>query len=94
MIGMMNVPCDSPAEFYAAPTRFISSADEGIDLDSEPSSYSGRRQLIIPEQNFIQSKRPSLLNLFNRRKTTSQVKYLQDGRKMYNGELMEVIFYN
>uniref|UniRef100_A0A914E0V2 Uncharacterized protein n=1 Tax=Acrobeloides nanus TaxID=290746 RepID=A0A914E0V2_9BILA len=41
------------------------------------------------ESNSIPSKRTSSSNLFNRRKP-SQISYLQDGRKVLNGELLEI----
>jgi hypothetical protein len=85
MIGMMNVPCDSPAEFYAVPERYLGFPEEFDENMNEPSSYSSTEK----SSSLPNSKRSSLLNLFNRRKT-SQIKYLQDGRKVYNGELVEV----
>ncbi|TMS35118.1 hypothetical protein L596_002582 [Steinernema carpocapsae] len=57
MIGIMNVPCESPAEFYGAP---------------EPT------------------KTPSkTLSLFGRRKSSHQIDYLQDGRKLSDGKLTQ-----
>lgn len=68
------------------------SSDEDLDLIVSdpivPSSYSGRKEHNA-SQNFVLPKRTSLLNLFSRRTTASQVKYLQDGRKTLNGELVE-----
>ena len=85
MLGMVNIPNDSPAEFYAVPERYLG-LPEGIDDNmNEPSSYYGSTE----ESNSIPSKRTSPLNLFNRRKA-SQIKYLQDGRKILNGKLVEV----
>lgn len=85
MIGMMNVPCDSPAEFYAAPDKYIVFTEDYDETINEPSSYSGSTE----KSDTTQTKRPSLLSLFSRRKT-SNIKYLQDGRKTLNGELVEV----
>uniref|UniRef100_A0A914CK61 Uncharacterized protein n=1 Tax=Acrobeloides nanus TaxID=290746 RepID=A0A914CK61_9BILA len=82
MIGMVNIPNESAMEFYAVPERYLG-LSEGMN---EPSSYHGSTE----ESNSIPSKRTSPLNLFNRRKA-SQIKYLQDGRKVLNGELVENI---
>ena len=84
MIGMVNIPNDSPAEFYAVPERYLG-LPEGIDDNmNEPSSYYGSTE----ESNSSSIKRSSS-NLFNRRRP-SQISYLQDGRKVLNGELVEV----
>lgn len=82
MIGMINIPNDSPAEFYAArhyheiykedPT----SSKVAYDDDDAKSNKSSK------------SSRPtSFLNLFNRRKSRKQVTYLKDGRKIYDGQV-------
>ena len=85
MIGTVNIPNDAPIEFYAVPERFHGFS-EGIDDNmKEPSSDHDSTE----ESNSIPSKRTSPLNLFNRRKA-SQIKYLQDGRKILNGKLVEV----
>uniref|UniRef100_A0A914CI92 Uncharacterized protein n=1 Tax=Acrobeloides nanus TaxID=290746 RepID=A0A914CI92_9BILA len=84
MIGTVNIPNDAPIEFYAVPERFHG-LSEGIDDNmNEPSSDHGSTE----ESNSIPSKR-TLSNMFNRR-VTSQVEYLQDGRKVLNGELVEI----
>uniref|UniRef100_A0A914DZE7 Uncharacterized protein n=1 Tax=Acrobeloides nanus TaxID=290746 RepID=A0A914DZE7_9BILA len=84
MLGMVNIPNDSPAEFYAVPERYLG-LPEGInDNMNEPSSYYGSTE----ESNSIPIKRTSPLNLFKRRRT-SQISYLQDGRKVLNGKLVE-----
>ena len=85
MIGMVNLPNDSPPEFYAVPERHLK-LPESID-DNMYESSSGYDS--TEESNSIPSKRTSPLNLFNKR-GASQIKYLQDGRKVLNGELLEV----
>ena len=85
MIGTVNIPNDSPIEFYAEPKRYRG-LPEGIDDSmNKPSSDHGSTE----ESNSIPSKRTSPLNLFKRRRT-SQISYLQDGRKVLNGKLVEV----
>jgi hypothetical protein len=85
MIGNVNIPNDEPFEFYAVPERYLG-LPEGIDDNmNELSSEHGSTE----ESNSIPSKRTSPLNLFNKR-GASQIKYLQDGRKVLNGELVEV----
>uniref|UniRef100_A0A1I7ZLW1 DDE_Tnp_1_7 domain-containing protein n=1 Tax=Steinernema glaseri TaxID=37863 RepID=A0A1I7ZLW1_9BILA len=59
MIGIMNVPCESPAEFYGAP---------------EPAK--------LPSKG-------GPLSLFWRRKSSHQIDYLQDGRKLSDGKLTQ-----
>jgi hypothetical protein len=76
---------ECPIEFYAVPKRHLG-LPEGIgDNMNEPSSDHSSTE----ESNSIPSKRTSPLNLFNKR-GASQIKYLQDGRKVLNGELVEV----
>ena len=85
MIGTVNIPNDAPIEFYAVPKRYLG-LPEGIDDNmNEPSSYYGSTE----ESNSSLSKRTSSSNLSNRRRP-SQISYLQDGRKVLNGELVEV----
>uniref|UniRef100_A0A914CLF2 Uncharacterized protein n=1 Tax=Acrobeloides nanus TaxID=290746 RepID=A0A914CLF2_9BILA len=84
MIGTVNIPNDSPIEFYAEPKRYRG-LPEGIDDSmNKPSSDHGSTE----ESNSIPSKR-TLPNMFNRR-VISQIEYLQDGRKVLNGELVEI----
>uniref|UniRef100_A0A914EB40 Uncharacterized protein n=1 Tax=Acrobeloides nanus TaxID=290746 RepID=A0A914EB40_9BILA len=80
MLGNVNIPNDEPFEFYAVPERYLG-LPEGMN---EPSPYYGSTE----ESNSIPSKRTSPLNLFNKR-GARQIKYLQDGRKVLNGELVE-----
>ena len=85
MIGNVNIPNHDPFEFYAVPERYLG-LPEGIDDNmNEPSSYNGS----TGESNSIPIKRTSPLNLFKRRRTC-QISYLQDGRKVLNGKLVEV----
>jgi hypothetical protein len=85
MIGMVNIPNDSPAEFYAVPERHLGLPEVIDDNNNEPSSYYGSTE----ESNSSSIKRTSSSNLFNRR-GANQIGYLQDGRKVLNGELVEV----
>ena len=84
MIGMVNIPNDSPAEFYAVPERHLGLPEIIDDNNNEPSSYYDPTE----ESNSSPSKRSSP-NIFNRR-GTNQIEYLKDGRKVLNGELVEV----
>ncbi|KAK0395399.1 hypothetical protein QR680_001261 [Steinernema hermaphroditum] len=59
MIGIMNVPCESPAEFYGAP---------------QPTKLTVKG---------------GPLSLFKRRKSSHQIDYLQDGRKLSDGKLTQ-----
>ncbi|CAD5211614.1 unnamed protein product [Bursaphelenchus okinawaensis] len=75
MIGMMNVPCESPTEFYAAPKTSTS--------QSLPSPRTAQKQLSWSRKS---SKR---ISVFVKRRLSHQVDYLKDGRKVRDGELME-----
>lgn len=85
MIGMINIPNDSPAEFYASsPRRFFS------ELGPSPSTEVDIDALSIdpfPHHPHQHSK-SSFMNMFNRRKNTHQVGYLSDGRKVFDGQVV------
>uniref|UniRef100_A0A915CNK2 Uncharacterized protein n=1 Tax=Ditylenchus dipsaci TaxID=166011 RepID=A0A915CNK2_9BILA len=85
MIGLMNVPCDSPAEFYAAAPS--------SRLSGESSSSALDRHTRLPAQrnfNNTKSSRLSFISLFNKR-LANEVGYLQDGRKVFNGQVVETV---
>ena len=81
MIGNVNIPNHDAFDFYAVPERYLGLPEGMNELSSEHGSTE--------ESNSIPSKRTSPLNLFNKR-GARQIKYLQDGRKVLNGELVEV----
>uniref|UniRef100_A0A7E4VWZ7 CRIB domain-containing protein n=1 Tax=Panagrellus redivivus TaxID=6233 RepID=A0A7E4VWZ7_PANRE len=78
MIGMINLPSDSPAEYYTAPTRFFREFGEPMPSPSN---------LEVPSK----PSKPSFLNLFARRKTSRQVGYLNDGRKVFDGKVVDTV---
>jgi hypothetical protein len=85
MIGMINIPNDSPAEFYATPRRFFSEigpspSTEIVDIDS----------LSINENNndIKKLQKPSSISIFGRRKPAHHVGYLSDGRKVFDGQVV------
>uniref|UniRef100_A0A914CL01 Uncharacterized protein n=1 Tax=Acrobeloides nanus TaxID=290746 RepID=A0A914CL01_9BILA len=85
MIGNVNIPQECPIEFYAVPERYLGLPESIDDNMNEASSDHGSTE----ESDSIPSKTTSPLNLFNRRRA-SQIAYLQDGRKVLNGELVEI----
>jgi hypothetical protein len=90
MIGMINIPNDSPAEFYSAPRRFFSeigpSPSTEIDIDtlSLNSSISNNNSI----KNINRQNKPSL-SVFGRKKPIRNIGYLSDGRKMFDGRVVE-----
>ncbi|KAI6242824.1 hypothetical protein M3Y99_00190500 [Aphelenchoides fujianensis] len=77
MIGIMNVP-ESPSEFYAAPTRFSSpSASVSSPQLSGGNTTSSRS-----------SQKAGSPSIFAKRRL-STVNYLQDGRKTFDGKVVE-----
>jgi hypothetical protein len=89
MIGMINIPNDSPAEFYATPRRFFSeigpspSTEIVDDLDllsiNENNNDSTKKQ---------QLQKPSSISVFGRRKPARNIGYLSDGRKVFDGQVL------
>ncbi|KAI6172067.1 P glycoprotein 16 [Aphelenchoides besseyi] len=77
MIGIMNVP-ESPAEFYAAPTRFTSSSISSPQLSNINTNS-------MAHSNSQKRTSPSI---FAKRRL-STVDYLKDGRKMFDGKVVE-----
>ncbi|CAJ0564632.1 unnamed protein product, partial [Mesorhabditis spiculigera] len=74
MIGMVNVPCDSMREFYAAPTDTPAARCQPVDgVKVEP-------EMAVK----LLTNRP----LFNRRHA-EHIDYTKDGRKMSNGEVLQ-----
>lgn len=78
MIGMINIPNDSPAEFYAgSPRRFFSelgpSPSTGIDLD---------------QLAFNNNTKQHPMDVFSKQKESRHYGYLSDGRKVFNGEVV------
>ncbi|KAI6228033.1 hypothetical protein M3Y95_00579700 [Aphelenchoides besseyi] len=77
MIGIMNVP-ESPAEFYAAPTRFSSpsvSSPQLSNINTNSMAHSNSQKRTSP-------------SIFAKRRL-STVDYLKDGRKMFDGKVVE-----
>ncbi|KAE9554950.1 hypothetical protein FO519_001847 [Halicephalobus sp. NKZ332] len=82
MIGMINIPNDSPAEFYSAPLHYR-------HLFDDPTS-SGK----VKDSDFLSTtapttSKPNFLSLFNRRKNKQQFTYLNDGRKVFEGQVLD-----
>lgn len=84
MIGMINIPNDSPAEFYSAPHHYRHLFDENGPTSSEKVKDSEFLSTTAPT-----TSRPNAFNLFNRRKNKQQFTYLNDGRKVFNGQVLD-----
>ncbi|KAI1727631.1 hypothetical protein Ddc_04946 [Ditylenchus destructor] len=106
MIGLMNVPCDSPAEFYAAAPQRPQSGSSPATLTpnnnpgkcDRPAVHSSR---VIEDHNRCLSAniqrygnrsgkqpRASFMSIFSRGHG-KEVGYLKDGRKVFNGQVLE-----
>ena len=84
MIGMINIPNDSPAEFYSAPHHYLHLLNENGPTSSEKVKDSEFLSTTAPT-----TSKPNSFNLFNRRKNKQQVTYLTDGRKVFDGQVMD-----
>ncbi|KAE9415918.1 hypothetical protein Angca_001248, partial [Angiostrongylus cantonensis] len=73
MIGMVNVPCDTPIDFYAGAPHHREGQSACLDIDNVPGTMTKRR--------------PSFRPLFI--STRDKIEYAVDGRKMSNGVLIE-----
>uniref|UniRef100_A0A1I7SW83 ABC-type xenobiotic transporter n=1 Tax=Bursaphelenchus xylophilus TaxID=6326 RepID=A0A1I7SW83_BURXY len=78
MIGMMNVPCESPTEFYSAPKS-----------SNPQSTCLNARKATPPKQLTWSRKSSKRISVFVKRRLSHQVDYLKDGRKLRDGELVE-----
>lgn len=79
MIGIINVNDTTATEFMAAPRL----APRPIIEESAQSTFSN-------EHAKLSRQRTNNLSIFHRRRFSTQVGYLEDGRKLYNGQLVEV----
>lgn len=79
MIGIINVNDTTATEFMAAPRL----APRPIVEESSQSTFS-------TEHAKLSRQRTNNLSIFHRRRFSTQVAYLEDGRKLYNGQLVEV----
>uniref|UniRef100_A0A7E4ZSU1 Doublecortin domain-containing protein n=1 Tax=Panagrellus redivivus TaxID=6233 RepID=A0A7E4ZSU1_PANRE len=77
MIGGINLPSDSPAEFYKSPQRFFGDLEESF-VSTVSTPLDG-----------VQKSR--LTSVFGRRKRSQQVSYLSDGRKIFDGQVVDVV---
>lgn len=77
MIGIMNVPCESATEYYSA----------APDSRNKASSSNLPTQLSL---NSDKGPRPTIQKTLYSRRRSSQVDYLKDGRKLFNGKPIEV----
>ncbi|KAH7700043.1 Protein T23F4.2 [Aphelenchoides avenae] len=79
MIGIINVNDTTATEFMAAPRL----APRPIVEESSQSTFS-------TEHAKLSRQRTNNLSIFHRRRFSTQVAYLEDGRKLYNGQLVEM----
>lgn len=98
MIGLLNVPCDTPAEYYSAAPNHVSSSSLNHQLSRDLSSLDKLKNLKLEKNNtdrhdfnIPQSSSPDLALIFNCNHGLRQTNYLNDGRQVCNGELFEVI---
>uniref|UniRef100_A0AC34R9Q0 Uncharacterized protein n=1 Tax=Panagrolaimus sp. JU765 TaxID=591449 RepID=A0AC34R9Q0_9BILA len=85
MIGMINIPNDSPAEFYAAPHHYRHLFED----DGPSSSHKSHKDADAVSYASGTSSKSSFLSLFSRRKNRQQVTYLDDGRKVFDGQVVD-----
>jgi len=94
----MNVPCDSPIDFYAsAPKGDGRKSVGGIDRpktsESAPITRKTSWLMRLPSIRINNSDENDELffakPLFIRRKLSKKLSYLPDGRRVFNGELVE-----
>lgn len=78
MIGIMNVPCESATEYYASP-----------DARKASSSSAPSPQISAFNSDNNSFRQASQKRLFSKRRS-SQVDYLKDGRKLFDGKPIEV----
>ncbi|KAH7705721.1 Protein T23F4.2 [Aphelenchoides avenae] len=79
MIGIINLNDTTATEFLAAPRL----APRPIIQESAQSTFSN-------EHAKMSRQRTNNLSIFHRRRFGTKVGYLEDGRKLYNGQLVEV----
>uniref|UniRef100_A0AC35TX76 Uncharacterized protein n=1 Tax=Rhabditophanes sp. KR3021 TaxID=114890 RepID=A0AC35TX76_9BILA len=86
MIGLMNVPCESPAEYYAAPRKSSSIAiSTNTPTISSHSIHTNTTQLNLHTKSLSQE-----LPLFEEKKESNKVRYLKDGRRVLNGQSLKI----
>uniref|UniRef100_A0A0K0CYG1 Uncharacterized protein n=1 Tax=Angiostrongylus cantonensis TaxID=6313 RepID=A0A0K0CYG1_ANGCA len=79
MIGMVNVPCDTPIDFYAGAPHHREGQSACLDIDNEILKNA---QISVP--GTMTKRRPSFRPLFI--STRDKIEYAVDGRKMSNGK--------
>ncbi|CEF60162.1 Hypothetical protein SRAE_X000190200 [Strongyloides ratti] len=85
MIGIMNVPCESPAEYYAAPKKEVNSittVEKNVDkfssvINNKASSSKNKLNIPIDESHMF---------LFEKKNKNKTIQYLADGRKIEIGQ--------
>uniref|UniRef100_A0A0K0F2K9 Uncharacterized protein n=1 Tax=Strongyloides venezuelensis TaxID=75913 RepID=A0A0K0F2K9_STRVS len=85
MIGIMNVPCESPAEYYAAPKKDVNSNDSKGDSVTKLTPTISSTILLNKNKLNVHLQEPQL-SLFENKKTNKRIQYLADGRKIEIGE--------
>uniref|UniRef100_A0AC34F6K8 Uncharacterized protein n=1 Tax=Panagrolaimus sp. ES5 TaxID=591445 RepID=A0AC34F6K8_9BILA len=89
MIGMINIPNDSPAEFYAAPRRFFSELGPSPSTEIDIDNLSLNSKISNNNNNNKSSvHRPSSISVFGRKKPSQNIGYLSDGRKVFDGKVV------
>uniref|UniRef100_A0A0N4ZBK1 Uncharacterized protein n=1 Tax=Parastrongyloides trichosuri TaxID=131310 RepID=A0A0N4ZBK1_PARTI len=84
MIGIMNVPCESPAEYYAAPKKDFSSPSS-LENNSNIPTLNEQKNNILKSKSTISIEEPQM-NLFVKKNKNKRIQYLADGRKIQTGE--------
>jgi GTPase Era involved in 16S rRNA processing len=90
MIGMINLPTDSSAELYTSHPRLSNQFESFPSIDDDDcltiNIKSNNNATINPT---IKVQKPSSsLNVFTRRKISHKTGYLSDGRKVYDGHVI------
>ncbi|PAV82759.1 hypothetical protein WR25_24713 [Diploscapter pachys] len=80
MIGMVNVPCDSPIDFYASAPK----KQESVRIRATSESHA----TATPSRHNSAKRTPSYRPLFTSHK--KKIQYLEDGRRVTDGENREI----
>uniref|UniRef100_A0AC35FZV9 Uncharacterized protein n=1 Tax=Panagrolaimus sp. PS1159 TaxID=55785 RepID=A0AC35FZV9_9BILA len=92
MIGTMNIPTDSPKEYYASRRRFFTEPSQSTETndDSFCIQNNNNNNVTIKTQKIpkIKLQRPTSNSIFSRRKCKPKITYLSDGRKLSNGQIL------
>ncbi|KAK6054040.1 hypothetical protein COOONC_08455 [Cooperia oncophora] len=96
MIGMVNVQCDSPIDFYAAAPVHLTPRNSRREINGRKQQlqyqFSNNNQAYHKERFRIEASyeaNPVLLRRIVQRATSYKIEYSPDGRKMTDGVITE-----